>query len=178
MYSQPHSTQNMFKRANDSKTNLILPLLSAVDILRPLLLILENVHGFINCRLMAKQVTQHIIEGGYKQGALKLLIRALIDMGFLSSTHCNSLLFTSVSQVSAPILSPPSWALWYTSRSCSIFPCSFTAGHTATRTPSADTRLSFGRCSTASAHQPRKRENARACTNCSGTSIVSSCYGR
>lgn len=76
----------MFKSANDGKTNLILPLLSIVDLLRPVLLVFENVYGFVSCRLMAKQVSQHIIEGGFKQGALKLLIRALIDMGFVPSS--------------------------------------------------------------------------------------------
>ncbi|KIK70457.1 hypothetical protein GYMLUDRAFT_234921 [Collybiopsis luxurians FD-317 M1] len=79
---QPHSTQNIYKDANDAKTNLILPLLSLVDHLRPYFIVIENVLGFIFCRLMSKQKGPHRVEGGIKQGALKLLIRALIEMGY------------------------------------------------------------------------------------------------
>ncbi|KAJ4485596.1 S-adenosyl-L-methionine-dependent methyltransferase [Lentinula aciculospora] len=79
---QPLSSQNIYKNANDSKTKLILPLLSLVDVLRQRILIFENVVGFLYCSLMGKQKGRHHIEGGIKQGALKLIIRILIEMGY------------------------------------------------------------------------------------------------
>ncbi|KAF5392581.1 hypothetical protein D9757_002235 [Collybiopsis confluens] len=65
---QPHSTQNMYKNAKDLKTNLILPLLSLVDILRPSLIVLENVLGFVFCRLMSRQNGRYRVEGGSNKG--------------------------------------------------------------------------------------------------------------
>ncbi|KAJ3915519.1 hypothetical protein F5877DRAFT_81752 [Lentinula edodes] len=79
---QPHSSQNIYKNANDIKTNLILPLLSLVDVLRQRIVVLENVAGFLYCNLMGTQKGRHRVEGGIKQGALKLVIRALIEMGY------------------------------------------------------------------------------------------------
>ncbi|KAF9071000.1 S-adenosyl-L-methionine-dependent methyltransferase [Rhodocollybia butyracea] len=67
---------------NDIKTNLILPLLSLIDHLRQRIIILENVAGFLSCQLMGVQNGQHHIEGGIKQGALKLLISCLNEMGY------------------------------------------------------------------------------------------------
>lgn len=81
--SQPHSSQNIYKNANDVKTNLILPLLSLIDVLRQRILVLENVAGFLYCNLMGTQKGRHRVEGGIKQGAFKLVIRALVEMGFV-----------------------------------------------------------------------------------------------
>ncbi|KAJ3830251.1 S-adenosyl-L-methionine-dependent methyltransferase [Lentinula raphanica] len=79
---QPHSSQNMYKVANDTKTNLILPLLSLIDFLRQKIVVLENVLGFLYCPLMAVQKGKYRLEGGIEQGVLKLIIRVLIEMGY------------------------------------------------------------------------------------------------
>ena len=82
--SQTHSTMNMFKDANDIKSNLILTTLSFIDYYRPALAFFENVPGFLNYSLNAIQVDRHRIEGGLEMGGLKLLVRAMIDMGFVA----------------------------------------------------------------------------------------------
>ncbi|KAJ3787693.1 S-adenosyl-L-methionine-dependent methyltransferase [Lentinula aff. detonsa] len=79
---QPHSSQNLYKDANDVKTNLILPLLSLIDVLRQRIVFLENVSGFLYCPLMGTQKERYRVEGGVKQGALKLIIRVLVEMGY------------------------------------------------------------------------------------------------
>ena len=81
--SQTHSTMNMFKVADDIKSNLILTTLSFIDYYRPALAFFENVPGFLNYSLNATQVDRHRIEGGLEMGGLKLLVRAMIDMGFV-----------------------------------------------------------------------------------------------
>ena len=82
--SQTHSTMNMFKDADDLKSNLILTTLSFLDYYRPALAFFENVPGFLNYSLNATQVDRHRVEGGLEMGGLKLLVRALIDMGFVA----------------------------------------------------------------------------------------------
>jgi DNA (cytosine-5)-methyltransferase 1 len=79
--SQTHSTLNMFKTADDIKSNLILNALSWVDYLRPDICYFENVPGFLNFTFDATQAGRHRVEGGIPMGGLKLLIRSLIDMG-------------------------------------------------------------------------------------------------
>ena len=82
--SQTHSTMNMFKVADDIKSNLILTTLSFLDYYRPAYAFFENVPGFLNYSLNATQVDRHRIEGGLEMGGLKLLVRAMIDMGFVA----------------------------------------------------------------------------------------------
>ncbi|KAF8640653.1 hypothetical protein AX17_000310 [Amanita inopinata Kibby_2008] len=79
---QTHSSLNMFKHANDPKSNLILNALSYVDFYRPVLCYFENVPGFLNYALNATQASMHRLEGGIPMGGLKIVVRALIDMGY------------------------------------------------------------------------------------------------
>jgi DNA (cytosine-5)-methyltransferase 1 len=71
----------MFKDVNDVKNNLVLNALSWVDVVRPIYAFFENVSGFLSHRLNAMQATIHRVEGGIEMGGLKLMIRALLDMG-------------------------------------------------------------------------------------------------
>ncbi|KAI6012619.1 hypothetical protein F5J12DRAFT_819224 [Pisolithus orientalis] len=79
---QPHSQMNMFQKADDRKSNLILNILSWVDFLRPRYCIFENVRGFLTYNLKARQDGPHRLKGGIPMGGFKLLIRALIDMDY------------------------------------------------------------------------------------------------
>ncbi|KAI0778984.1 S-adenosyl-L-methionine-dependent methyltransferase [Trametes elegans] len=79
---QPHSQLNMFQRANDRKSHLILNLLSWVDFLRPKYCFFENVRGYLSLNLHARQAGRHRVEGGIKMGGLKFLIRALVSMKY------------------------------------------------------------------------------------------------
>ena len=85
--SQSHSTMNMFKDADDIKSNLILTTLSFLDYYRPALAFFENVPGFLNYSPDATQVDRYRVEGGLEMGGLKLLVRALIDMGFVADVR-------------------------------------------------------------------------------------------
>ena len=78
--SQPHSDLNMFKRADDRKTNLILTMLSYVDFYQPSYVFIENVPGFLRYNMGATQRDQYTTEGGITQGGLKLLVRAFVEM--------------------------------------------------------------------------------------------------
>ncbi|KXN85700.1 DNA (cytosine-5)-methyltransferase 1A [Leucoagaricus sp. SymC.cos] len=79
---QTHSRLNMFKTANDVKSNLMLTALSWVDFYRPKYVYMENVTGFLSFHLNTKQAGIHRVEGGVTMGGLKLLIRALLEMGY------------------------------------------------------------------------------------------------
>ncbi|KAH9849210.1 S-adenosyl-L-methionine-dependent methyltransferase [Lenzites betulinus] len=79
---QPHSQLNMFRKANDRKTHLMLNLLSWVDFLKPKFCFFENVRGFLNCSLHARQAGKYRVEGGIKMGGLKFFTRALLAMGY------------------------------------------------------------------------------------------------
>ncbi|KAL4067275.1 S-adenosyl-L-methionine-dependent methyltransferase [Scleroderma yunnanense] len=79
---QPHSQMNMFKRANDKKSNLILNILSWVDFLKPRYCIFENVRGFLQYGLKARQDGLYRVKGGIAMGGLKLVLRALTDMDY------------------------------------------------------------------------------------------------
>ncbi|KAF6754216.1 S-adenosyl-L-methionine-dependent methyltransferase [Ephemerocybe angulata] len=79
---QAHSAMNMYKNVNDVKNNLVLNALSWVDAVRPIYAYFENVNGFLSHRLNGTQAGVHKIEGGIEMGGLKLLVRALLDMGY------------------------------------------------------------------------------------------------
>lgn len=79
---QTHSGLNMFKQANDPKSNLIFNALSYVDHYRPDFVYFENVQGFLSYALGTTQASKHRLEGGLKMGGLKLVVRALVDLGY------------------------------------------------------------------------------------------------
>ncbi|KAF8131609.1 S-adenosyl-L-methionine-dependent methyltransferase [Boletus edulis] len=79
---QPHSTLNMYQRANDRKSCLILTALSYVDFLEPPYCIFENVRGFLHYNLRARQDGKYSVKGGIPMGGLKLVAAALLDMGY------------------------------------------------------------------------------------------------
>ncbi|TFY55316.1 hypothetical protein EVG20_g9367 [Dentipellis fragilis] len=83
---QPHSGLNMFQKANDRKSNLILNLLSWVDIMRPNYCVFENVKGFLSFNLNSVQKDQYQTEGGITMGGLKFVYRALLAMNY--QVHC------------------------------------------------------------------------------------------
>ena len=72
----------MFKHANDRKTNLIFNAMSYMDAYRPEMGYFENVQGFLNYSLNATQASVHRLEGGIPMGGLKILVRALVDLGY------------------------------------------------------------------------------------------------
>jgi hypothetical protein len=74
----------MWKRADDPKSNAILVTLAYVDFIRPKWAIFENVRGFLQFNLKAKQAGPHRLEGGMKMGGIKFLESALIRMGRVS----------------------------------------------------------------------------------------------
>jgi DNA (cytosine-5)-methyltransferase 1 len=71
---------NMFQKANDIKSNLILNVLSWVDFLKPKFCIFENVRGFLSFNLNTTQAGIHRVEGGIEMGGLKFIIHALVEM--------------------------------------------------------------------------------------------------
>ncbi|KAH9984055.1 S-adenosyl-L-methionine-dependent methyltransferase, partial [Russula compacta] len=79
---QPHSQLNMFQKANDVKSNLILNLLSWVDFLEPKYCIFENVRGFLSYNLNAIQVDEHRTAGGISMGGLKFLVHAMLALNY------------------------------------------------------------------------------------------------
>ncbi|KAF8262785.1 S-adenosyl-L-methionine-dependent methyltransferase [Lactarius quietus] len=79
---QPHSQLNMFQKANDVKSNLILNLLSWVDFLEPAYCVFENVRGFLSYNLRAVQLDEHRTAGGITMGGLKFLVHAMLAMNY------------------------------------------------------------------------------------------------
>ncbi|KAL4250277.1 DNA (cytosine-5)-methyltransferase [Abortiporus biennis] len=79
---QPHSRLNMFQKADDKKSHLILNLLSWVDFLKPKYCYFENVRGFLKYNLQAKQFNKYTTRGGIEMGGLKFVLRALIAMNY------------------------------------------------------------------------------------------------
>ncbi|KAF8079195.1 S-adenosyl-L-methionine-dependent methyltransferase [Lyophyllum atratum] len=79
---QTHSRMNMYKKAGDTKSNLILTALSFVDHLRPSLFYFENVPGFQKFTFDATQAGIHRVEGGMPMGGLKFVVRALVEMRY------------------------------------------------------------------------------------------------
>ena len=81
--SQPHSHLNIFQKANDTKSNLILNLLSWVDFLQPQYCIFENMRGFLSYNLNVIQVDEHQTMGGISMGGLKFLIHVMLAMKYI-----------------------------------------------------------------------------------------------
>ncbi|KAH8099860.1 S-adenosyl-L-methionine-dependent methyltransferase [Cristinia sonorae] len=79
---QPHSRLNMFQRANDNKSHLMLTLCSWVDFLRPKYCFFENVRGFLQYKLNATQAGRFRVEGGIEMGGLKWFINSLLEMNY------------------------------------------------------------------------------------------------
>ncbi|TCD63769.1 hypothetical protein EIP91_004952 [Steccherinum ochraceum] len=79
---QPHSRLNMFQRADDKKSHLILNLCAWVDFLKPKFCFFENVRGFLSYNLNARQAGRYRVEGGIEMGGLKWLIYAMLEMGY------------------------------------------------------------------------------------------------
>ncbi|KAI8998552.1 S-adenosyl-L-methionine-dependent methyltransferase [Trametes punicea] len=79
---QPHSHLNMFRRADDRKSHLMLNLLSWIDFLEPKYCFFENVRGFLSYNLHARQAGRYRVEGGIKMGGLKFFVRALLAMRY------------------------------------------------------------------------------------------------
>ncbi|TDL19401.1 S-adenosyl-L-methionine-dependent methyltransferase [Rickenella mellea] len=79
---QPHSTLNMFQRADDIKSSLILNVLAWVDYLKPKFCVFENVRGFLSYNLNAVQAGPHKLIGGIPMGGLKFLVRVLVTLGY------------------------------------------------------------------------------------------------
>ncbi|KAG5635917.1 hypothetical protein H0H81_009679 [Sphagnurus paluster] len=79
---QPHSAMNMYKKADDIKSNLILTALSFVDHFKPTYFYFENVPGFLRFTFDAVQAGKYKLEGGLPMGGLKLVVRALVDMKY------------------------------------------------------------------------------------------------
>ena len=76
--SQPHSTLNMYQKANDRKSHLLLSLLSWIDHIRPRYCFFENVRGFLSYNLHARQAGKYRVEGGIKMGGLKFFVHSLL----------------------------------------------------------------------------------------------------
>ncbi|RDB29208.1 DNA (cytosine-5)-methyltransferase 3 [Hypsizygus marmoreus] len=81
---QSHSRLNMYRRADDIKSNLILTTLSYVDFYRPKYCVFENVPGFLGFSFDAIQAGKHKLEGGVPMSGLKALVAALCRMGYQS----------------------------------------------------------------------------------------------
>ncbi|KAJ6513941.1 S-adenosyl-L-methionine-dependent methyltransferase [Mycena vitilis] len=79
---QSYSGLNMYRTVEDHRSNLLLTLISYVDFFKPDFLFLENVPAFLRYKLLAEQVSRHRVDGGIEMGALKLLLRALLDMRY------------------------------------------------------------------------------------------------
>ena len=81
--SQPHSKLNMYKKAEDEKSDLILSALSWVDHLKPKYCLFENVQGFLDYRLNAQQDGRYTTQGGVERGGIKFLVRTLTALGYV-----------------------------------------------------------------------------------------------
>ena len=73
---------NMYQKANDRKSHLMLNLLSWVDFLEPEICVFENVRGFLSYSLNSVQVNRYTVKGGIPMGGLKFLVRSLVTMGY------------------------------------------------------------------------------------------------
>lgn len=79
--SQPHSRMNMYQKADDRKSHLMLNLLSWVDFLEPEVCVFENVRGFLSYSLNSVQASRYTVKGGIPMGGVKFVVRALVAMG-------------------------------------------------------------------------------------------------
>jgi len=94
----------MFKTANDTRSNLILNALSWVDHYRPRYVYFENVTGFLSFHPNARQAGVHRLEGGVTMGGLKLLIRALLEMGYVSKNKSLTYTFMILTAIRSDIV--------------------------------------------------------------------------
>ncbi|KIY53108.1 hypothetical protein FISHEDRAFT_55455 [Fistulina hepatica ATCC 64428] len=78
----PHSSLNMFQKANDFKGNLFLNTLSWIEFIKPVYCVFENVPGFLATSLLGEQINEHQVSGGIEMGALKLTVKILLDLGY------------------------------------------------------------------------------------------------
>lgn len=79
--SQGFTGLNRRPKVDDPKNRLVLSFLSAVDMLQPKYVIMENVRGILTWRLGAEQVDEKRVVGGVPQGMVKLFKRALTGLG-------------------------------------------------------------------------------------------------
>jgi hypothetical protein len=73
----------MYRSEQSSKSFLVLNLLSYVDAIRPKYCVFENVRGIFHWRLMAARQSAYTTTGGIPMGGLKLVLRCLVDLGFV-----------------------------------------------------------------------------------------------
>lgn len=78
--SQGFSRLNRFPKANDSRNYLMLSFLSAVDMLRPRYIVIENVRGLLTYRLDNVERNRTGMIGGVAQGMMKVIKRVLTAM--------------------------------------------------------------------------------------------------
>ncbi len=104
IFSQSHSTLNMFRNAQDAKSNLILTTLSYMDYYAPRFGYFENVPGFLRYALNADQVDVHTTRGGVQSGGLKLFVRSLLDMQCVYSSLFLCLSDTDIYQAIKSVL--------------------------------------------------------------------------
>ncbi|KAL0569980.1 hypothetical protein V5O48_011973 [Marasmius crinis-equi] len=71
-----------FKQAGNVKSNLILNALSWIDFLKPKFCLFENVPAFKDEKLNVPYAQRNGIHGEIQGGYFKLLLRALLDMGY------------------------------------------------------------------------------------------------
>ncbi|KAI9138128.1 hypothetical protein BKA69DRAFT_819241 [Paraphysoderma sedebokerense] len=79
---QGFSGLNQYKKTDDKKNAMIVLALSYVAFYQPKLFLLENVVGMVNGCLGGYQAGIHKTVGGVKHGAPKLIISALLAMGY------------------------------------------------------------------------------------------------
>lgn len=79
---QGFSRINRFARADDPRNDLILTFLSAVEMLKPKYVLLENVRGILTYRLGGQQAGISRIEGGIKGGMVMLIKRILTALNY------------------------------------------------------------------------------------------------
>lgn len=73
---------NRHPRADDARNQLILSFMSAVDLLQPTYVVLENVRGLLTFRLGAIQTNRYTLEGGIPRGVIILVKRLLTAMNY------------------------------------------------------------------------------------------------
>jgi site-specific DNA-cytosine methylase len=82
LQSQGFSNLNHCPKADDPRNHLVLTFLSAVDMLQPRYVVMENVKGILFFRLGGEQAGIHRIEGGISRGIVKLIKRLLTALKY------------------------------------------------------------------------------------------------
>jgi len=80
LFSQGFSHLNRFPKANDARNYLMLSFLSAVDMIRPRYIVIENVRGLLTYRLNNTKRDRTGVTGGIAQGMMKVIKRVLTAM--------------------------------------------------------------------------------------------------